>query len=42
MARQRRAEHHALNRLLDTMADHPGRAVHGGGAARASTGPRSP
>ena len=36
---QRRAEHAALTRLLDTMADHPGRAVQGGGCGAAPSGP---
>ena len=35
---QRRAEHAALTRLMATMADHPGRAVQGGGCGAASTG----
>ncbi len=33
---QRRAEHAALTRLLATMADHPGRAVQGGGCGAAA------
>ena len=36
---QRRAEHAALTRLLATMADHPGRAVQGGGCGDTATGP---
>lgn len=36
---QRRAEHAALTRLLATMADHPGRAVQGGGCGSAPAGP---
>jgi hypothetical protein len=35
---QRRAEHAALTRLLATMADHPGRAVQGGGCGPAPAG----
>ena len=35
---QRRAEHAALTRLLATMADHPGRALQGGGCGAPSTG----
>jgi integrase len=35
---QRRAEHAALTRLLDTMADHPGRAVQGGGCGSGPAG----
>ena len=34
---QRRAEHAALTRLMATMADHPGRAVQGGGCSAPST-----
>lgn len=36
---QRRAEQAALTRLLDTMADHPERAVQGGGCGAPPTGP---
>lgn len=36
---QRRAEQAALTRLLATMADHPGRALQGGGCGPASAGP---
>jgi hypothetical protein len=36
---QRRAEHAALTRLIATMADHPGRAVQGGGCGAANAGP---
>ena len=36
---QRRAEHAALTRLLATMADHPGRAVQGGGCGPTAAGP---
>ncbi len=36
---QRRAEHTALTRLLTTIADHPGRAVQGGGCGSAPAGP---
>lgn len=35
---QRRAEHAALTGLLATMADHPGRAIQGGGCGPASAG----
>ena len=38
---QRRAEHAALTRLLATMADHPGRAVQGGGCGAAPDRARS-
>ena len=36
---QRRAEQTALTRLTATMADHPGRAIQGGGCGAAATGP---
>jgi hypothetical protein len=36
---QRRAEQAALTRLLATMADHPGRAVQGGGCGGAPAAP---
>jgi len=38
---QRRAEHAALTRLMETMAEHPGRAVQGGGCGTTAAGPVS-
>ena len=36
---QRRAEHAALTRLMATIAEHPGRAVQGGGCGTVAAGP---